>query len=151
MSRAVFHLSLPVRDIEQTRAFYCGVLGAVPGRATPEWIDLIVFGHQVTFHERPDQVLPPEAQGVQHFGAILSWDDWEALCARTTVSGYPLPVPPAIIRQGSLEEHGKLVLRDPSGHLLEFKAYRHPATVLPEAGADPSPEPTRSGQPRPRP
>ncbi len=151
MSRAVFHLSLPVRDIEQTRAFYCGVLGAVPGRATPEWIDLIVFGHQVTFHQRPAQVLPPEAQGVQHFGAILDWADWEALCARTTVSGYPLPVPPAIIRQGSLEEHGKLVLRDPSGHLLEFKAYRHPATVLPEAGADPSPEPRRSGQPRPRP
>ena len=38
MSGAIFHLSLPVRDLAETRAFYCDVLGAVPGIATAQWI-----------------------------------------------------------------------------------------------------------------
>lgn len=71
MNRGIFHLSLPVYDLEETRAFYCSDLGAVLGRVAPKRIDLIVFGHQVTFHHRPQQVIPPEAQGVQHFVAIL--------------------------------------------------------------------------------
>lgn len=130
-NRTIFHLSLPVHDIEQTRTFYCSVLGAIPGRATPEWIDLILFGHQVTFHQRPEQVVPPEAQAVQHFGAILSWEDWESLCDAVTASGYPLIVQPTVFGQDTQAEHGKVLLRDPSGHVLEFKAYRRLATVLP--------------------
>jgi extradiol dioxygenase family protein len=131
VSQAIFHLSLPVRDLEATRAFYCAVLGAVPGRATPEWIDLIVFGHQVTFHQRPDEVRPPEAQGVQHFGAILPWADWASLCAAIAAAGFPTLVQPTVFGHGTRDEHGKVLLRDPSGHLLEFKAYRHLASVLP--------------------
>ncbi|HSM11066.1 MAG TPA: VOC family protein [Lysobacter sp.] len=130
VNRTIFHLSLPVHDLEETRAFYCSVLGAALGRVTPEWIDLIVFGHQVTFHQRPEQVVPPEAQGVQHFGAILPWEEWEVLCAAVAASGYPLLAPPAVFGKDTQTEHGKLLLRDPSGHMLEFKAYRHLGTVL---------------------
>lgn len=134
MTRTIFHLSLPVHDIEATRAFYCSVLGAVPGRATSEWIDLILFGHQVTFHQRPEQVSSPEAQGVQHFGAILQWKEWETLCAAVVASGYLLLLAPTVFGEGTNAEHAKLMLRDPSGHMLEFKAYRDLATVLPGNG-----------------
>lgn len=125
-----FHLSLPVRDLDETRAFYCGLLGATPGRATAGWIDLVLFGHQLTFHAQPDQVRPPEAQGVQHFGAILPWPAWEALCRDVAAAGYPGADPPRIHAPGTPQEHGKLLLRDPSGHLLELKAYREPGRVL---------------------
>jgi hypothetical protein len=40
----------------------------------------------------------------------------------------------ASLGEGTELEHGKLLLRDPSGHLLEFKAYRELATVLPGDG-----------------
>lgn len=131
MSGAIFHLSLPVNDLEQTQRFYCSVLGAVCGRTTGEWIDLLLFGHQLTFHRRPEQVATPGSEGVQHFGVILAWKEWEALCASALASGHPLSLPPTVIGRGTETEHGKLALRDPSGHLLEFKAYRDIATVIP--------------------
>lgn len=134
MSRAVFHLSLPARDLEATRRFYCGLLGGVPGRVGEGWIDLVVFGHQLTFHQRPEQVVPEEAQGVQHFGAILDWDEWQALGATIEAANQAFALPPTIYAAGTDGEHGKLLLRDPSGHLLELKAYRRLATVIPGAG-----------------
>lgn len=136
MNRAIFHLSLPVHDLDETRAFYCAVLGAVPGRATAEWIDLILFGHQLTFHQCPEQVAAADAQGVRHFGALLAWEDWEALCASVLATGAPLMVPPTVSGEGTAAEQGKLLLRDPDGYVLEFKAYRDISTVLP-AGAMP--------------
>lgn len=131
MNSAIFHLSLPVRDLQQTRDFYCSVLGAVPGRATPGWIDLIVFGHQLTFHLRPEEVRARDEQGVQHFGAILPWDTWEAVCEGVRRSGYPTLGGPCIFGEGTELEHGKLTLHDPNGYLLELKAYRDVTRVMP--------------------
>jgi extradiol dioxygenase family protein len=130
LKHAIFHLSLPVHDLNETRAFYCAVLGAVPGRATTGWIDLILFGHQLTFHQRPDQVLPADAQGVRHFGAVLAWENWESLCASVLATGTPLLVPPTVSGEGTPAEQGKLLLRDPNGYVLEFKAYRDITTVF---------------------
>lgn len=138
----IFHLSLPAIDLAETEQFYCTLLGAVRGRRTAEWIDLIVFGHQVTFHQRPEQVVPAAAQGVQHFGAILPWPVWEAACARLKASGRRLELVPTVFAAGTESEHGKVVVRDPSGHMLELKAYRNVATVIPNHTPDHSSEPT---------
>lgn len=136
---SIFHLSLPVRDLAETEQFYCVLLGAAKGRNSTEWMDLILFGHQVTFHQRPQQVVAIEAQGVQHFGAILPWPVWEALGANLEASGYPLTLAPTVFAAGSEMEHGKIVLRDPSGHMLELKAYRSLAAVFPgQASSSPS-------------
>ena len=91
MTAAIFHLSLPAKDLTATEGFYCSLLGAARGRATAEWIDLIVFGHQFTFHHRPDQVAAPEAQDVQHFGPILSWGDVGG--GQGATFGYQLKIP----------------------------------------------------------
>jgi extradiol dioxygenase family protein len=77
-----------------------------------------------------------EAQGVQHFGAILPWAEWEAVCACLRVSGQSLELDPTVFAAGSEAEHGKVVFRDPSGHLLELKAYRCLATVVPGDTSD---------------
>lgn len=133
MNRSIFHLSLPTKDLVETERFYCSLFGATRGRHTDEWVDLILFGHQVTFHQRPEQVVPTDAQGVQHFGAILPWAVWEEVCARLVASAHPLELAPTVFAAGSASEHGKVVLRDPSGHLLELKAYRSLVTVIPSA------------------
>ena len=41
-----FHLAINVTDLNSTRSFYGGILGATEGRSTSSW----VFGHQISFH-----------------------------------------------------------------------------------------------------
>ena len=50
-----FHLAFPVRDIEEARQFYVGVLGCGEGRSAPDWVDFDFYGHQVVAHLAPDE------------------------------------------------------------------------------------------------
>ncbi|HEX7709214.1 MAG TPA: VOC family protein [Thermoanaerobaculia bacterium] len=127
MARSIFHLSFPVTSLSASLEFYLSVLGATVGRRTDGWADVIVFGHQLTLHELPDQVLPREQQGVRHFGAILDWSEWEALPAN-------LPVSPQLREAGTDREHVKLLLEDPDGYVIEIKAYRNLDTISPRLG-----------------
>lgn len=127
MQRPVFHLSFPVRDLVAAKAFYCGRLGASLGRDNDEWSDILLFGHQLTLHHRPDEVLPPEMRGVRHFGAILPWHEWERLGTRLQREGIAFVRPPTISAAGTTEEHGKMLFCDPSDNLIEIKAYRNAA------------------------
>lgn len=130
MTRPVFHLSFPVRSLAEAKQFYRHVLGASIGRDTGTWADLLLFGHQLTVHERPAEVLAPDARGVRHFGAILPWSDWEALAERIRGAGWPFATAPAVQHTGSSHEQGKFLISDPSDNLIEFKAYRDFGTVF---------------------
>lgn len=126
---AVFHLSFPVRDLRASCAFYERWLDAHPGRVGEGWCDLILFGHQLTLHDRPEQVLPREAHGVRHFGAILAWDELARLRARLESHGGPGCRVQHRDPQGP-DEHLKILLDDPDGNLIELKAYRSAARTL---------------------
>ena len=130
MNQAIFHLSFPVRCLAEARDFYCGVLGATVGRDAGDWMDVLLFGHQLTLHERPDEVLSPADRGVRHFGAILPWEQWQTLGARLVAQGHAFLMPPTVAKSGTDEEQGKMLLCDPSDNLVEIKAYRHLAAVL---------------------
>nr|MCU0815776.1 dioxygenase [Cypionkella sp.] len=43
-----FHLAIHVRDLDEARAFYGGVLGCAEGRSAPTWVDFSFFGHQLS-------------------------------------------------------------------------------------------------------
>lgn len=91
----------------------------------------MLFGHQLTLHNQPDQVLPRAERGVRHFGVILSWEHWEAV--RSRVLAYH-PSLEAEIRHrlpGEPGEHVKLLLEDPDGNLIEIKAYKSIETLAP--------------------
>lgn len=126
---AIFHLSLPVTSLAASLAFYQRCLGAQRGRDGDGWSDLILFGHQLTLHELPDQVLSREQQGVRHFGAIIDLAAFTALRERIASCCPELQprCPPHDV--GSPSEQHKLLLEDPDGHLLEIKAYRALATI----------------------
>lgn len=129
MQRPIFHLSFPVRDLAAAKAFYRDVLGASIGRDNDRWTDVLLFGHQLTLHHLPGEVLPPELRGVRHFGAILPWDDWDALGTRLLQKGIVFVRAPTISDAGTMEEHGKMLLSDPSDNLIEIKAYRNPEVL----------------------
>ena len=136
MDRAIFHLSFPVRSLADAKAFYCALLGASIGRDTGEWADILLFGHQVTLHERPSEVLSPADRGVRHFGAILPWLEWQALGARLIEQGCAFLMEPTVSMSGTEQAQGKMLLCDPSDNLVEIKAYRNVLAVFgPAAGA----------------
>lgn len=130
MTRAVFHLSFPVRNLSAARDFYCKVLGATVGRDNAEWADVVLFGHQITLHERPSEVLDAAARGVRHFGAILPWEDWLALGRSLVDQGCQLVMAPTVTHAGTEREQGKILLCDPSDNLIEIKAYRNASTAI---------------------
>lgn len=121
MSQPTFHLSLSVSDLEQTRRFYEQQLGARVGRATEHWIDLWLFGAQVTAYARPDAVMPLPYRQAQHFGATLDWAAWQALADRLTATATVFQLDPTVWTD---KGQAKMVLADPDGYLVEIKAYR---------------------------
>lgn len=130
MIRPIFHLSFPVRDLSAAKAFYCDALGATVGRDNGEWADILLFGHQITLHERPSEVLGAEARGVRHFGAILPWEEWDALGLALIGQGCPFVMPPTVAHSGTEKEQGKMLLCDPSDNLIELKAYRNASAAI---------------------
>ncbi len=126
--RPIFHLSFPVRDLEEALSFYTSRLSAQIGRRSDTVADLLVFGAQVTIHDDPSAVVGAMSR-TTHFGATLPWDEWEALAAGL-VEAADIVEGPTVSFEGEAIEQGKLMLSDPSGNLIEIKAYRDPAAVL---------------------
>lgn len=120
----IFHLSFPVNDLDEAIAFY-STLGGIVGRREAAWADVALFGAQLTLQHVPEDVLQPMPRS-RHFGATLGWEEWEHLVARLTgfVEG------PRIDCCGTAHEQAKAMVADPSGNLIELKAYRQPAAVL---------------------
>ena len=84
-----FHLAFPVRDIEEARQFYVGLLGCGEGRSAPDWVDFDFYGHQVVAHLAPDECGSKQTSAVddhqvpvRHFGAVLSIPQWEAMATK---------------------------------------------------------------------
>lgn len=132
-----FHLAFPVRDLEETRRFYAGLLGCRVGREAPLWIDFDFYGHQISAHVRPDEVgraRTNEVDGdnvpVRHFGAILPWEDWHKLADRLKAAGTSFIIEPHIRFKGETGEQATMFFLDPSGNALEFKSFQDPSQVF---------------------
>jgi extradiol dioxygenase family protein len=124
----IFHLSIPVRDLQEAVDFYAAQLGAEVGRHTATYADALLFGAQVTLQNDPSGVTDPMPR-TRHFGATLGWSEWESAAER--LSAAPCLVEaPTVSFAGQPTEQAKLMIADPSGNLIEIKAYRHPDVVL---------------------
>jgi extradiol dioxygenase family protein len=128
--RYIFHLSIAVSELATAKRFYVEVLGATVGRENEEWLDILLWGHQITLQLRPEDVLPLDKQGKRHFGVVLPWTDWEREAARIDGLGVGVLERPSIKMAGTDDEHGKLYLHDPSGNVIELKAYRNVQRTL---------------------
>lgn len=134
MSLPPFHLAFPVHDIEAARRFYGGLLGCPEGRSGEDWVDFNLFGHQIVAHRvaasqgegrRPSNPVDGRQVPVPHFGAVLSWGDWEALAARLKAAQVDFLIEPYVRFAGQPGEQATMFFCDPSGNALEFKAFRN--------------------------
>lgn len=127
-----FHLAFPVRDLDETRAFYGSVLGCAIGRSSATWVDFDLFGHQMSAHLRPsaaaaarDGQVDGKAVPIPHFGVVLLMDDWQKLAKNLEAApGIDWIERPMIRFRGEPGEQATLFIRDPSGNALEFKGFR---------------------------
>lgn len=137
MSTAVaFHLAIPVLDLEATRRFYVEVLGCRVGRSAERWVDFEFYGHQLSAHQ-VDEVEQAATNGVdgdavpvRHFGAVLRWDDWQAMIERLRDYGVQPFIGPRVRFEGEPGEQGTVFVTDPSGNAIELKAFRDPRRLF---------------------
>jgi len=130
-----FHIAFPVRDLQEARQFYAGILGCPEGRSAETWIDFDLFGHQIVAHcseSRSFVASEPlhrnQVDGhdvpVPHFGVVLTMDEWKSLRDRLIDVGIQFTIEPCIRFEGEVGEQATMFFLDPSGNALEFKAFR---------------------------
>ena len=128
--RSLFHLAINVRDLDEARRFYGGVLGCAEGRSTDTWVDFGFFGHQLSLHLGPllqtqrtgrvgDQLVP-----MPHFGLVLALADWQPLAQRLEAAGTAFVLKPQLRFEGQPGEQWTMFFEDPSGNPLEVKGFR---------------------------
>ncbi|MEM8966957.1 MAG: VOC family protein [Bacteroidota bacterium] len=126
-----FHLAFPVSDLVDTRKFYEDLLGCSVGRTSERWIDFNFYGHQISAHLKPEEVLKAQTNEVdgdqvpvRHFGAILDMGTWESLAERLEGAGIDFIIQPHVRFKGEVGEQATMFFLDPSGNALEFKAFQ---------------------------
>ncbi|MGL4280164.1 MAG: VOC family protein [Albidovulum sp.] len=124
-----FHLALHVRDLDEARAFYGGILGCTEGRSTATWVDFDFFGHQLSLHlgapfaNAPTGKVGDHMVPMPHFGVVLHLPDWQALAARLEKAGTDWVLAPSVRFQGQPGEQWTMFFRDPSGNPIEVKGF----------------------------
>ena len=122
----VFHLAIPVKDLDEAYDFYVTGLGCKLARRYDDRITLDFFGDQVVCH-LSDQVVERPELYPRHFGVTFRAEaDWQRLVHLAEVRGLQFFAKPFHRFEGMVEEHSTFVLRDPTDNLLEFKHYRDP-------------------------
>ncbi|MFN7898647.1 MAG: VOC family protein [Synechococcaceae cyanobacterium] len=133
MVKPIFHLSIPVADLEDTRRWYVEGLGCGVGRCSAHALILELGGHQLVAQKQlPSQRESPQ-QGIypRHFGLVFpELAAWQALVDRARAARLRFAVEPKIRFLGEATEHHTCFLIDPSGNWLEFKHYSHADAVL---------------------
>lgn len=133
---SLFHLAFNVTDLDETRAFYGGIMGCKEGRSTHTWVDFDFFGHQLSMHlgepfktentgHVGDHLVP-----MPHLGLVLPQSDWEMLAQRLRDAGVEFILEPHLRFEGEPGEQNTMFFKDPSGNPIEVKGFKNFETVF---------------------
>ncbi|TDQ32547.1 VOC family protein [Zeaxanthinibacter enoshimensis] len=136
MKNFPFHLSLPCYSISKTREFYVETLGLTTGRNTTSWVDIDLFGNQVTFtktgafnfayksYKFGDSVLP-----AFHIGVVVDSATWDALHKKLKQSSAEITLEGSFLKDKK-GEHKSFFIEDPNGYMVEFKCFAKPDDIF---------------------
>lgn len=133
--RSLFHLAFHVRDLNEARHFYGGLLGCREGRSTTTWVDVDFYGHQLSLHlGEPFATTRTGHVGehlvpMPHLGLILELPDWQALAARLQAAGLAFDIEPQQRFAGQPGEQWTMFFCDPFGNPIEIKGFKDLGTV----------------------
>ena len=133
---AKFHLALPCKDAEATARFYEVIIGASLGRKSKKWLDVNLFGNQLTFtqsgkfrfdynnYKLENHILPSF-----HFGIIVPNVIWQEIHDRLSRMNQET-TPKTSFFNNKRGEHLSFFVKDPNGYMLEFKSYKDSGTIF---------------------
>ncbi|GAB6855440.1 VOC family protein [Asaia astilbis] len=116
----MFHLSLPVENFSACKEFYVRLFGAELIDLSETCSNIFVFGGYVTLHDRAGSLLTDEVRKSMHFGeevTLQAWKERKEILDKNVVSYVFLQEPDTI--KGV---RGKMVVKDPSGNLVEINS-----------------------------
>ena len=133
--QTAFHMSLPCHSVRETSSFYTNI-GASLGRKTQNWVDVNLFGHQLTFiksgkynFSAPNYVFEGKILPSFHFGIILNIDDWNAIYKKLKQEDLNLVTESTFLKD-NVGEHHSFFVQDPNGYMLEFKNFKSPQDMF---------------------
>ena len=132
----LFHLAIPVSDLDTANDFYINVLGCSKGRSSTKWMDFNFYGHQLVCHEVKELINKNsnDVDGnnipVPHFGIILDWDQFHKLSADLQLKNINFIIEPTIRFKGKVGEQAIMFLHDPSGNAIEFKSFKNKEDIF---------------------
>ena len=130
MKHSAFHVSLPCYSVTKTKNFYIDTIGAKIGRHSTQWVDIDLFGNQITFtksgefsfiyksYKFEDTVLPSF-----HFGVILDEKTWDTVFKRLSEKSEKPTVATTFLKDKK-GEHTSFFIEDPNGYVVEFKRFK---------------------------
>lgn len=128
--RNVFHLAIPTHDLDETEAFYAGVMKAERARRYNDRVTFNFFEHQVVCHldkdavDLDDQSDPFANLYPRHFGmTLLDKAEFDSLFKSIEATQWKWVKPPFERFKTLPERHLTFFVADPSRNLLEFKWY----------------------------
>jgi uncharacterized protein len=122
--RDVFHLAIPVRDLDESVTFYVVKLGCKLARRYDDRVTLDFFGDQVVCHLAPDRIASKPEFYPRHFGVSFverkAFEDVYRLAKQRDLT---MLVDLTSRFQNTCESHVFFALVDPSNNVIEFKYY----------------------------
>ena len=131
-----FHFAYHVRDLDEARAFYGGILGCPEGRSTETWVDFDFFGHQISLHlgtpfaNAPTGKVGDHMVPMPHFGLVLDAARFQALAERLQAAGVEFVLPPNLRFAGQPGAQWTMFFRDPSGNPIEVKGFEDHSQIF---------------------
>lgn len=125
-----FHMSLPCLSVKETRDFYLNNIGASLGRTSENWLDINLFGHQITFikaekfnFNSPNYVFEGKILPSFHFGVIIDIDTWGELYGKLSKSDLEVVTQTTFLKDKT-GEHLSFFINDPNDYMIEFKSFK---------------------------
>lgn len=126
----LFHLSIPVDDLDRAKAFYIDTLGCTVGRETKGRFDINFFGHHIVAHHSPREAAKEngaiasdgDIAPLRHFGVILTLEDWRKMEERLIARDVDFSLSPRLSFVGKPAEQHIMMLPDGCGNIVEFKS-----------------------------
>ncbi|MEO8934344.1 MAG: bleomycin resistance protein [Xanthomarina sp.] len=132
----LFHMSLPCLSVKETKNFYINSIGATVGRHTQSWVDISLFGHQITFikaekfqFNSPNYVFEGKILPSFHFGVIIDEKTWNDIYSKLVKQGLEV-VDKTTFLSNKSGEHQSFFIKDPNDYMLEFKCFSDSKSIF---------------------
>lgn len=130
-SKTIFHLAIPINNINLAKEFYGQGLGCEVGRETAYAIIFNFYENQLVAHVTKEPLARQRGIYPRHFGLVFEHkNDLDSLIAKAENQQLPFYQKPRLRFPGQEIEHWTFFLEDPFYNLLEFKFYCHQEAIF---------------------